>query len=118
MINLSDLQSNERILCENDNTIIYVDDLRKKLEMSPVDLYGRYFTTTNDVLKFDAKMMIEDFIRSYEESGDGYEDMTENCMDDISDKDIEHIQEILDKISHSTESFVTYYKGEEINIYG
>ncbi len=117
MINLSDLQSNERILCENDNVIIYVDDLRKELEMSPVDLYGRYFTTTNDTLKFDAKQMIEDYITSYEESGDGYEDMTENCMDDISDKDIEQIQEILDKISHSTESFVTYYKGEEINIY-
>lgn len=117
MINLSDLQSNERILCENDNTIIYVDDLRKELAMSPVDLYGKYFTTTNDILKFDAEMMIEDFIKSYEESGDGYEDMTERCMDDISDKDIEQIQEILNKISHSTESFVTYYKGEEINIY-
>lgn len=117
MINLSDLQSDERILCENDNTITYVDDLRKELEMFPSNSYGKYFTTTNDILKFDAKMMIEDFIRSYEESGDGYEDMTEKCMDDICDKDIKRIQEILDEISHRTESFVTYYKGNEINIY-
>lgn len=117
MINLSDLQSDERILCENDNTIMYVDDLRRELEMSPTDLYGKYFTTTNDVLKFDAKQMIEDYIRSYEESGDGYEDMTEMCISDINNEDIEKIQKILDKISNSTESFVTYYKGNEINIY-
>lgn len=117
MINLSDLQSDERIFCENDNTITYVDDLRKKLEMFPSNSYGKYFTTTNDILKFDAKMMIEDFIRSYEESGDGYEDMTEKCIDDICDKDIKRIQEILDEISHRTESFVTYYKDDEINIY-
>lgn len=117
MVNLSDLQSDERILCENNNTIMYVDDLRRELEMSPVDLYGRYFTTTNDTLKFDAKQMIEDYITSYEESGDGYEDMTEKCMDDVDDEDVAKIQEILDKISNSTESFVTYYKGNEINIY-
>ena len=116
MINLSNLQSYDRIICENDNTVMYADDLRDELEMFPNNLYGKYFTTTNDVLKFDAKEMIEDFIESYEESGNGYEDMTEACMGDISDGDIRDIQEILDKISNSTENFVTYYKGEEINI--
>lgn len=117
MINLSDLQSDERIWCENDNSIMYVDDLRRELKMFPINLYGRYFTTTNEVLKFDAEMMVEDFIRSWEESGDGYEDMTERCMDDIDSKDIREIQEILDKISNSTESFITYKIDEEINIY-
>lgn len=78
---------------------------------------GRYFTTTNDILKFDAEMMVEDFIRSYEESGDGYEDMTESCMEDVYSEDIREIQEILDKISNSTESFVIYKINEEINIY-
>ena len=117
MINLSELQSYEIILCENNNTIIYVDDLKTELAMSPSGSDGKYFTTTSDVLKFDAKEMIRDYIRSYEESGDGYEDMTERCMEDISTEDIEQIQKILDKIAHSTESFITYYKGSEINIY-
>lgn len=117
MINLSDLQNDERIWCENDNAVMYVDDLRRELEMFPINLYGRYFTTTGEVLKFDAETMVEDFIRSWEESGDGYEDMTENCMENIDSKDIREIQEILDKISNSTESFVTYKIGEEINIY-
>lgn len=85
--------------------------------MFPDFSYGRYFTTTNEVLKFDAEMMIEDFIKSYEESGDGYEDMTESCMEDVYSEDIREIQEILDKISNSTESFVTYKINEEINIY-
>lgn len=116
MVNLSDLQSYDRIICENDNTVMYADDLRDELEEFSNNLYGKYFTTTNDVLKFDAKEMIEDFIESYEESGDGYEDMAEACMADISDGDIRDIQEILDKISNSTENFVTYYKGEEIDI--
>lgn len=117
MVNLSDLASDKKIWCTNDNNIICVDDLRKEVKMFPTNLYGRYFTTTNEVLKFDAEIMIEDFIRSYEESGDGYEDMTERCMDDIDSKDIREIQKILDKISNSTESFVTYKIDEEINIY-
>lgn len=117
MVNLSDLTSDEKIWCKNDNNIICVDDLRKELKMFPINLYGRYFTTIGEVLKFDAEIMVEDFIRSYEESGDGYEDMTERCMDDIDSKDIREIQEILDKISNSTESFITYKIDEEINIY-
>ena len=117
MIKLSDLNGDERILCENDNAIIYVDDLRRDLEMSPNDLYGKYFTTISDTLKFDAKEMIEGFIQSYEESGDGYEDMTERCMNDIDDEDIENIQVILDKISLSTESFVSYTPCHEIDIW-
>ena len=117
MVNLSDLQSYDRIICENDNVVMYADDLRDELEMFPNNLHEKYFTTTNDILRFDAKEMIEDFIESYEESGDGYEDMTEACMADISDEDIRDIQKILDGISNSTESFVTYYKGEEIDIY-
>lgn len=38
MINLSDLQSDERIFCENDNSIMYVDDLRRELKMFPINL--------------------------------------------------------------------------------
>lgn len=117
MIKLSDLQSYEMIICENNNTAIYVDDLRKNLEKFPNDSYGKCFTTTSKVLKFDAREIIEEYIRSYEESGDGYLDMTERCMDDIDDEDINKIQEILDKISLSTESFVTYIPDEEINIW-
>lgn len=117
MIKLSDLNGDERILCENDNAIIYVDDLRRDLEMSPNDLYGKYFTTISETLRFDARKMIEEFIQSYEECGDGYEDMTERCMNDIDDEDIEQIQKILDKISLSTESFVSYTPCYEIDIW-
>lgn len=117
MIKLSDLQNDERIICENSNTVMYVSDLRRDLEMSPSDLYGKYFTAISETLKFNAREMIEEFIQSYEESGDGYEDMTERCMDDIDDKDIEKIQVILDKISLSTEGFVTYAPGNEIDIW-
>lgn len=117
MVNLSDLQSYDRIICENDNTVMYADDLRNELEIFPNHMFGKYFTTTSDVLKFDAKEMIEDYIESYEESGDGYEDMTEACMADISDEDIRDIQKILDGISNSTENFVTYYRDKEIDIY-
>lgn len=45
------------------------------------------------------------------------EDIAERCVNDISDKDIEKIQTILDKISLSTESFVTYMQGHEIDIW-
>lgn len=117
MIRLSDLQNDERIICENSNAVIYVSDLRRDLEMSPNDLYGRYFMAISETLKFNAREMIEEFIQSYEESGDGYEDMTERCMNDIDDEDIEEIQTVLDKISLSTESFVTYMQGHEIDIW-
>lgn len=117
MIKLSDLQSYERIIDQDNGTIKYVEELKKELKKYPNDKYGKYYTTFSNTLKFNAKDMIEEFIQSYEESGDGYEDMTERCMVDISDEDIKKVQDILDKISLSTESFVTYTPDDEINIW-
>lgn len=115
MKKLSELNNNDFVIEEDSGTAITVEGLKDILNDNKVAL-KKYYTTKTTRLEFDAREMIENFLNSFEENGDGYEDMTDVCMKDIEERDIEKIQDVLDKISNSSDNFLVYWQDEEINL--
>lgn len=115
MKKLSELDNNDFVIEEDSGIVVTVEGLKDILNDNKVAL-KKYYTTKTTRLEFDAREMIENFLNNFEESGEGYEDMADVCMKDIEEKDIKEIQNILDKISTSSDNFLVYWKDEEINL--
>lgn len=115
MKRLSELDNNDFVIEEDSGIVVTVEGLKDILNDNKV-AFKKYYTTKTTRLEFDAKEMIQNFLDSYEDSGEGYEDMADVCMEDIEEKDIKEIQDILDKISTSSDNFLVYWQDEEINL--
>lgn len=93
-IKLSELKNNEILLIEDDyNSIMSKEDYLEDLEN-----YKEYevYTTTEYKASIDAKDMLESAIEC--EAFNMYEDWEYDVWDDITEEDINELQNVIDRI--------------------
>lgn len=117
MIKLSELPDNAYVYSESNIHVFYVDDLKERLETNPEMAEETYYTTVSRRFRFDAQSMIENALEDYEVSGDGYEDMADQCLEDIEPQAVRQIQQLLDQVTLGSDRFVVYVKDELIDIH-
>lgn len=112
---LSELE-NEDIVIDEHGEVYSVEEVRTSIEQFKEE-DRQFYTTTEYHASIDARVMLESAIES-EYENQMYEDWDEKILEDITDKDIEKIQVILDDIfSRSEVQNTAYYENEKIDIY-
>lgn len=117
MIKLSELPDNAYVYSDSSLNVIYVEALKEQLETYPEMAKETYYTTVSERFRFDAQSMIENALEDYEVSGDGYEDMADQCLEDIEPQAVRQIQQLLDQVTLGSDRFVVYVKDELIDIH-
>lgn len=116
MIKLSELPDNTYIYSEKDGQVLFVDNLKELLRTHPESVKGDYYTTYTERFRFNAQTLIEQALTDYEESGDGYEDMADLCLETVEPAIVRQIQDLLDQITQESSRFVVYFEDELIDI--
>lgn len=117
MIKLSELPDNAYVCSESNMHVFCVEALKEQLETYPEMAKETYYTTVSERFRFDAQAMIENALEDYEVSGDGYEDMADQCLGDIEPQVVRQIQQLLDQVTLDSDQFVVYVKAEPIDIH-
>ena len=101
VIKLSELKNDEMLLV-GENLVIEKEDFVEEIE----EHRGKeVYTTTEYRANINAKSMLEDAI-SYE-ADNMYEDWEEDIWNDISDEDINELQNVIDRILKGHISYIT-----------
>ena len=116
MVRLSDLEDDQLVIEENSGHCEEASYLKDLVESNPASINNNWYTARIEQFRFDAKEMIEDYLTDAEENGEGYEDMADNCMNSISEEEIEKVQKVLDEISNNSMCFEVYYADEKIDL--
>ena len=116
MKNLRELNINDYVINEEGTICDTVEDFKILIEDDPDLLEERWFTTIKKRMAFDAKEMIENYLRDLEENGLAYEDFEGTCMDCISNTQINKVQDALNEITEGESCFIVYEADEEIKI--
>lgn len=117
MIKLSELPGNAYVCSESNMHVFCVEALKEQLETYPEMAEETYYTTVSRRFRFDAQAMIENALEDYEESGDGYEDMADRCLEDVEPAIVRQIQQLLDQVTLGSDEFVVYVKAKPIDIH-
>lgn len=114
LIKLSELKNDVIVMDENLNTYT-VEEVKNDLQHFK-DENKKLYTTTEYHAHIEARGMLEDAIEC-EYCNEMYEDWDERILDDITDDDVEKIQDILDEIlSRNKEQNTSYFQDKEIEI--
>lgn len=113
MIKLSELK-NEDILIDENQCIYTVEEVKNDLRYFK-DKDKKIYTTTQYYASIDARDMLESAIDC--ECDNMYEDWDLRIKDDITDEDVQKLQDVLDEIfGRSEDQNIAYYQDEEIEV--
>ena len=116
MVRLNDLEDEQLVIEENSGYCEEASSLKDLVKNNPASINNNWYTARIEQFRFDAKEMIEDYLTDAEENGEGYEDMADNCMNSISEEEIEKVQQVLDEITNNSMCFEVYYANEKIDL--
>ena len=108
-VKLSELK-NEDMLLVGENLVIYKEDYLKEIN----EHRGKEVYTTKEYRAgIDAKSMLEDAISS--EADNMYEDWEDDIWDDITERDIDELQNVVDRILSGCNN-VSYIPDKRVEI--
>ena len=116
MVRLNDLEDEQLVIEENSGYCEEASSLKNLIKKNPTSINSNWYTAKSEQFRFDAKEMIENYLTDAEENGEGYEDMADNCMNSISEQEIEKVQQALDEITNNSMCFEVYYADEKIDL--
>lgn len=113
MIKLSELKDDAIVIDEN-LSVYAVEEVKNDLQYFK-DKNKKLYTTTEYHAGIDARDMVESAIeREYDNM---YEDWDEKILDDITDEDVQRIQDVLDEIlNRNKQQNISYFQDKEIEI--
>ena len=112
MIDINDVTCEYAV--DEKERFVEVEDLKATWNDFPANKKENLYTVKKEHLRFDARDVIETAIDYL--SQDGYEDMYERAMENLTNEDIDELQKVLDKISDNS-VYDIYVPDEEIDPY-
>ena len=116
MVRLNDLKDEQLVIEEKSGHWEEASYLKDLVKNNPTSINSNWYTVKSEQFRFDAKEMIENYLTDAEENGEGYEDMADNCMNSISEQELEKVQQVLDEITNNSTCFEVYYADEKIDL--